>query len=197
MTITTRTSKGSALTYAEMDSNLSSLDSDRTSLDSDRTVLITAKNSYEIDQWRLNSTFSTNDATVTDWERVDDANFAKIGTGMSEASGIFTFPRTGLYLVTVHVNIRITGADSSAGIYLQVSPNDAAGYDNMALIYEGHPTDDGNTNQSGANSVLINVTDASTFKFLLRTVSLGDAELMGNTTYNRTSILFERKGDAQ
>ena len=190
MTVTTRTSKGTALTYAEMDANLNSLDSDR-------TVLITAKNSYEIDQWRLNSSFSSNDATVTDWERVDDANFAKIGTGMSEASGIFTFPRTGLWLVTVHVNIRITGADSTAGIYLQISPNTEAGYDNMAVIYEGHPTDDGNTNRSGANSVLINVTDASTFKFLLRTVNIGDAELMGSTNFNRTSILFERKGDAQ
>ena len=183
MTITTRTSKGSALTYAEMDSNLSSLDSDRTSLDSDRTVLITAKNNYEIDQWRLTSTFNTNDATVTGWERVDDATSTKIGTGMTEASGVFTFPRTGLYLVTVHMNIRITGADTSAGVYLLVSANSDVSNDTVGLIYEGSTEYVGNTNKSGSAAVLINVTDASTFRFKIQTTNMGAAQIMGNTNY--------------
>ena len=187
MTVTTRTSKGTALTYAEMDANLNSLDTDR-------TVLITAKNNYEIDQWRLNSSFSTNDATVTDWERVDDATSTKIGTGMSESSGIFTFPRTGLWLVTVHINIKITGNDTNTGVYLLVSTNSDVSNDTVALIYEG---DAATANKSGSSAVLINVTDASTFRFKMQTTNMTASEIMGNTNYNRTSILFERKGDAQ
>ena len=32
-------------------------------------------------------------------ERVDDAAFSKIGTGMSLSSGIYTFPSTGVYRI--------------------------------------------------------------------------------------------------
>ena len=183
MTVTTRSSKGTALTYTEMDTNLTHLN-----------TLLTEYNNYEIDQWRLNSAFSSNDATVTDWERVDDATFAKIGTGMSESSGVFTFPRTGLWLVTVHINIKITGSDSASGVYLLVSTNSDVSNDTVALIYEG---DAATANKSGAQSVLINVTDASTFRFKIQTTNMTASQIMGNTNYNRTSILFERKGPHQ
>src|SRR6056300_1528419 len=49
--------------------------------------------------------FTTNKANSSQtplsgsWERVDDTSFAKIGTGVSESSGVFTFPSTGLYYV--------------------------------------------------------------------------------------------------
>ena len=53
------------------------------------------------DQWRTYNTqsISGNTATtVTSWER-NDNTFAGIGTAMTESSGIFTFPTTGIYLV--------------------------------------------------------------------------------------------------
>ena len=47
-----------------------------------------------MDNWRINTGFvgSTQDLT-SNWER-NDSNFSKIGTGMTESSGIFTFPET-------------------------------------------------------------------------------------------------------
>jgi hypothetical protein len=54
----------------------------------------------EADQWRLNTSFS-GDATpiASNLERADNASFGYIGTGMSQSSGIFTFPSTGIYKI--------------------------------------------------------------------------------------------------
>jgi len=205
MTITTRTSKGSALTYAEMDSNLSSLDSDRTSLiastnslDSDRTVLITAKNNFMIDMWRLHTNFDTNDATITGWERPDNATFGRIGTGMTESSGVFTFPSTGVYLVTTHFRVGIVGgADATVGYQIQVSSNSLASSDSVATAYEGNQTSS-TVNANACIQALINVTNASTFRVFTKTASLANtSRINGNSSENQSIITFERKGDAQ
>ena len=53
----------------------------------------------EADQWRITSNFSGDAAPISsNWER-NDNEFDKIGTGMSESSGIFTFPSTGIWLL--------------------------------------------------------------------------------------------------
>ena len=53
------------------------------------------------DQWRL--TANTNQGVSGDissnWERVDTDGFNYIGTGLTESSGVFTFPSTGIYLI--------------------------------------------------------------------------------------------------
>tara|TARA_R100000781_G_scaffold15364_1_gene12692 strand:+ start:934 stop:1551 length:618 start_codon:yes stop_codon:yes gene_type:complete len=59
----------------------------------------------EVDEWRFNSYFtrqSTADITAN-WERADTI-FSKVGTGMTESSGIFTFPSTGIWLVDMQIN---------------------------------------------------------------------------------------------
>ena len=60
---------------------------------------------YEIDNWKLNSSFSTNDSTVTGWVRCNNTTSSYIGTGMSVSSGVFAFPKTGLYKVTVNLTL--------------------------------------------------------------------------------------------
>jgi hypothetical protein len=53
----------------------------------------------EIDQFRTNTTASGDINPVTNWERVDTDGFGKIGTGMTDSSGTFSFPSTGYWLV--------------------------------------------------------------------------------------------------
>ena len=51
----------------------------------------------EADLWRLTTSFTGGAAPIaSNWERSDDASFSKIGTGMSQSSGVFTFPSTGI-----------------------------------------------------------------------------------------------------
>ena len=76
----------------------------------------------EADMFRL--TANTNQGTDADVtsniERVDDATFSKIGTGMSVSSGIFTFPSTGLYHVVLNPYIQ-SDNDANALVYIYVS----------------------------------------------------------------------------
>ena len=61
----------------------------------------------EIDQWRLNASTTLgdgNDIITSNWERVDTApNSGKLGTGMSQSSGVWTFPSTGWWHVTYEI----------------------------------------------------------------------------------------------
>ena len=55
----------------------------------------------EADQWRVTTNFNSNSSAyliTSNWER-NDTHFDKIGTGMTESSGVFTFPSTGIYLI--------------------------------------------------------------------------------------------------
>ena len=149
---------------------------------------------YVIEQWRLTANESSNDAVVDNWERVDDATSSSINAGMTVSSGVFTFPSTGLWLVTVHLGIYLD-SDGSAGAYLQASSNSGSAYDSLGLIYEGG---DSAANQSGAMACLINVTNASTFRFRLESDSFSSGSMIrGDTDYTRSSIIFERKCPSQ
>ena len=45
------------------------------------------------DQWRLSHTGSEFNGNLVDhWERCDSYGFGQLGTGMTESSGVFTFP---------------------------------------------------------------------------------------------------------
>ena len=56
----------------------------------------------QADQWRVNTNFTTSNASgiTSNWERNDNTNcFSHIGDGMSESSGVFTFPETGIWKI--------------------------------------------------------------------------------------------------
>ena len=54
-----------------------------------------------VDQWRLNSDSGENNGVMAhgNWERCDSYGFGQLGTGMTESSGVFTFPSTGIYKI--------------------------------------------------------------------------------------------------
>ena len=75
------------------------------------------------DQFRLSANFTTSGGTVTGWERPTDANgnnmrFAQLGTGMTESSGIFSFPSTGYYLIYISAEIYCNSGDGFGALEL-------------------------------------------------------------------------------
>lgn len=163
----------------------------------DSSGRVNMPNTVEIDQWRLINDFTTNDATITPFERVDDPSFSKAGTGMTHSSGVFTFPSTGLYKVTSLLDIDC-GNDAVVAVEIEVSSNSGSSYDRVSYASHGGAAADGDRNGASAQVNLVNVTDASAFRFRLVSNSLaGNAKIKGDTTNNRTSVLFERITDAQ
>jgi len=146
-----------------------------------------------VDQWRLTTSITADvDPIASGLERVDNSSYGGIGTGMTESSGEFTFPSTGIYSILVKTNIFVS-SDSNIGLYVYV--DSGSGYDFVEDIAGGNSAGTGRSSNFG--SIMVDVTNTSDFKVKFRAVSLnnGNQIILGNTDYNRTSFTFIRLGD--
>ena len=149
----------------------------------------------EADIFRLTSNVSTtggpNDIT-SNLERADDASSGRIGTGMSESSGIFTFPSTGIYLVRcTYFGSAIP--DDNVGMVIKATTNNSS-YDDVAFNQD---SGDGSSGASftGSLEALVDVTDVSNVKVKFATDSISSGSIIeGTTTSNVTSFTFIRLG---
>jgi hypothetical protein len=152
----------------------------------------------ELDQFRLTAELNANaDPISSNLERIDDATFSKIGTGMTLNSGIYTFPRTGVYQVSVNAEFQIS-QDTTADCETQVSSDSGSSFDQTAVAVGGMQGSNFNTNNS-SSQCYVNVTNASTFrvKFVFSGVASTDTRLRGSSTRNFTTFTFIRLGDSQ
>jgi hypothetical protein len=145
----------------------------------------------QADQWRLTADKTGNSDITANLERSDNTAFGYIGTGMTQSSGIFTFPSTGIYLITAQGYwLRAGSAYSYAGIIVNFTVN------NSTYIAQGR------TYVSGASSAyansfincLVDVTDVSNCKIKFYADS-DSATLGGDTDSIRTGFTFIRLGD--
>jgi len=66
------------------------------------------------DNWRINADDATDNAETdldSGWERVDATGHGTIGSAMTQSSGVFSFPATGLYLVQFQLYQVASGGD--------------------------------------------------------------------------------------
>jgi hypothetical protein len=151
----------------------------------------------EADQFRLTANLTANaDPISANLERVDDATFAKIGTGMSLSSGVYTFPRTGLYKVESTAMLSWINEPDSIQVEMYASSDSGSNYDQIARIAVTVNVSDIFV-LTFSNSAFVNVTDASTFrvKFVLNSLKTNNY-LNGSTETNYTFFTFTRLGDS-
>ena len=152
----------------------------------------------EADQFRLTADTSNgfNGSITSNLERVDEPTFSKIGTGMTESSGIFTFPSTGLYLI-ICTPMVIAVSDNSADVYTQVSSESGANFNNVARANGGGGASSFDRNTGNSNA-FINVTNTSTFQVKFYADSFGtSSRLVGDTDVNTTHFTFLKLGASQ
>ena len=149
----------------------------------------------EYDQWRINANLSNVNSNVitANWER-DDRHFEKIGTGLTESSGIFTFPSTGKYLITF--NMYTNGnADRYIGGEIEISSDSGSNWleiaDALGGVYEGGAGTYDNASCSG----LVDITNISTFRMRFEAQSVGTVTYQGSTNIQRTGFTCIRLGD--
>ena len=157
----------------------------------------------EADMWRLNTNYtipSSGSAINSGFERVDNATFAKIGTGMTQSSGTWTFPQTGLYHVKFNASrIRSTSGDFNAYAFIYGTSNNSS-YEQLSQGAESV-----NPNYSvnfGSISIdaFFNCTNTSTHKvqFWISGGTGNSAQrLDGDSDSSYNSFLFFRLGDSQ
>jgi len=148
------------------------------------------------DQWRLTADLTNPGSSniTANLERVDDATFGTIGTGMTESSGVFTFPSTGIYRIQAIGHFYISGSDGAAELITSVSSDSGSSYDVVAAALSGNLTGS-QTYNTHPSECFVDVTDASTFRVKFETGSMAACILVGQTNYNVTSFSFIRLGD--
>ena len=150
----------------------------------------------EADQWRVSSGFSDNANPISsNWERNDSTGFNKIGTGMSESSGIFTFPSTGIYLITWGYIVYSYGSCRSVNEKLEVTTNNSS-YSEVSMA-QGHINNVAALTYTNAGgSYIFDVTDTGQCKCRFEFTKTGDATgYTGDSTYNENHHTFIRLGD--
>ena len=153
----------------------------------------------EMDMYRLTADVTSDSDITSNLERVDTFNFSKIGTGMTESSGVFTFPSTGLYEVTVQARVSNAGAGSVDRIQIntKISTDGGSNYSTIDGCDNAVDGSGGGASATFQQTNFINVTTSNfRIKFTAASLSSGSA-LTGNTTHNRTCFIFKRLGDSQ
>jgi hypothetical protein len=149
----------------------------------------------EADQWRLNADFSTGGDTflTTNLERIDNTGFGYIGTGMTESSGVFTFPSTGIYKVEAIASCALVSQDT-LGVAIYITTNNST-YNIVANSYHGGAAA-GSELGTGYGSFILDVTDTANVKVKFQARSIGTSNLVaGNTSQSLTHFNFIRLGD--
>jgi hypothetical protein len=147
----------------------------------------------EIDTWRVTADFSGTGYVTANWERDDTYGNVLIGTGISESSGVFTFPSTGVYQINFGSRFTRNLVTPYAVGEIQVT-TDNSSYNTAANSLGNVPRDD--YYDGFYIPYIFDVTDTSTHKvkFYMQTnntaVSFG-----GNTDRNFTYANFIRLGD--
>ena len=152
----------------------------------------------EADQWRVTANFegSANYTPIaSNWER-NDTSFDKIGTGMTESSGLFTFPSTGIWLIHAQCGAYI-GNIASPNNVLRIrgtandwSSNFDLGQQHFYIDY------DGDTGQSGCSfMVMFDVTNTTNNEiYLMADPAHDDVTFQGSSDQMITGMTFIKLG---
>ena len=155
----------------------------------------------EADQWRITTDVAASGVTqiTANWERADTYGSNKLGTGMTQSSGVFTFPSTGFWRVDYQFRCNSVSVDVRYIFFaIETSTN---GGSNWNIISQGAVNISnfmsGTEYNSSAIFALIDVTSTSNVKVRVRFDPSAYVVVDGHTSSNETGLLFTKLAETQ
>tara|TARA_Y100000401_G_C8216921_1_gene171294 strand:+ start:95 stop:622 length:528 start_codon:yes stop_codon:yes gene_type:complete len=150
------------------------------------------------DTWVVTSNANVNGAAdiTSNWAKQSansESQTGNIGTGMSESSGVFTFPSTGIYFIQSILTVKGNGGRTYMGWRHAVSVNGGSNYENVATSYGS-----GYMNTAYINvylSHLLDVTSTSNVKIKFSHNFSDTGYIIGDSRDKHTGVTFTRLGD--
>tara|TARA_R100000278_G_scaffold112450_1_gene90242 strand:+ start:934 stop:1581 length:648 start_codon:yes stop_codon:yes gene_type:complete len=151
-----------------------------------------------VDSWVVTASFNSSGAAdiTSNWAKhsAGSSAFGTIGTGMTESSGIFTFPSTGIYMVQHTASGRCHGsARPYMGMRQFFSVDSGSSYSRSSSGYDSGHTDADHFAFQG--TVIYDVTNTSTLRIKFNTEASASTTYFGNATNRNTGAIFIRLGD--
>ena len=165
------------------------------------TLAASAKSPITVaNTWRLANQYTymfegTNAVINSNWEEADSDSYAKIGTSLSESSGVFTFPETGMYLILSHFTIEIGNADDyGANVLNEVTVDGGSNWTAANITRTAGSLDGEHSTSSG--HMFFDVTNTSTHLMRFQTDSFANnTRFRVNTNQNYCYFTAIRIGD--
>ena len=153
-----------------------------------------------VSMWRLVAEIAGTAAPITaSLAECDTDGYARIGSAMTESSGVFTFPATGIWRIDASFGVQIiSNGNFPFGRGAIFITTDNATWD-QAANQSGSGTDMAGYDNSAAQVQvchIFDVTNTTTHKVRFHiTQDNSAAYLLGNANYTHTSFTFSKLGD--
>ena len=160
------------------------------------TTGTTALSSLAASQWRVTANFTGDAAPIaSNWEVSDSTGYGSLGSAMTESSGIFTFPSTGIYLVLFQGTMTSNSSENECGFRLQVTTDNSSYDAEGEAVASGSP---GGSNETGSaqTAAIVDVTNTTNVKVRFAVYQADDSNTtIGSSTRHLTGATFIRLGD--
>lgn len=144
----------------------------------------------EADSWRISTTTSAANGAViaTNWEQVDTDGFVVLGTGLSQSSGVFTFPSTGYWWINFFAEGNRTNANTQYICMVLQYTSDNSNYSDAVESRSTIPVTNYRSNSSGVFMFKITDTSNQKFRFAMDTAAGSGTEFIGATDRSATGF---------
>jgi len=160
------------------------------------TTGTTALSSLAASQWRVTANFTGDAAPIaSNWEVSDSTGYGSLGSAMTESSGIFTFPSTGIYLVLYQGTMTSNSSENECGFRIQVTTDNSSYDAEGEAVASGSP---GGSNETGSaqTAAIVDVTNTTNVKVRFAVFQADDSNTtVGSSTRHLTGATFIRLGD--
>ena len=147
----------------------------------------------EMDNWRIHTSYTASGINyiTSNWER-NDTTFQKIGTGLTESSGVFSFPSTGKYLIIFFMSWTSSNASNFNGGYIRVT-TDGSNYTRRADGFDDLQAN--GAHGAVALNLVVDIENISTHKVKFEVEAQASNTLRGDTGRNITGAIFIKLGE--
>ena len=146
------------------------------------------------DQWVVeNDENITTQTTLTNWTRSSLSDAAPYLTGMSHSSGVFTFPKTGVYRVDFRFGYYKSDHRRYVGALIPLSTNSGGSFFDLGRNYTHlYYTGSSATYNNASVYTHVDVQNASTYRIRFEVVPQNAITLYGANDDTRTMATFNR-----
>ena len=149
-----------------------------------------------VDSWGLSGStnYNSNNHITNDWTRVTGVHGGNVGSvSMSESSGVYTFPETGLYLVMMQFGFYAVGGTLAfAGVKAQISEDGGSNYNTTQCTFY-HSSQNAQYGRLIGQELYRVQGTASNFKLRFQLEVANQLSIQGGQ--GRTSLIFVKYGD--
>ena len=170
---------------------------DTINLGSGASGLATTNGITEADVWRVTTNFTgDNDPIASNWERADGTGQGYFGTGMSQSSGVWTFPSTGFWFVRFTLSYYAGNAENRTDFSIKCS-NDGSTFTNVALSQVQATGPSASLRyQSSSTETILDIINTSTHKVTFANNDQDNSNTkLGSTDFNYTFATFIKLGE--